>query len=119
MRFSGGRRSPDRTSERHEETKVARTDSVAPQRCDLNCSCHCAAMQLTVKYTDVYDGAEYPRTETFDVPAPVGDIEDWAYDHLYSRSGDGRGHGEAGYFAEVIACAERPELENRQFAWGV
>lgn len=76
-------------------------------------------MQLTVKYTDVYDGAEYPRTETFDAPVPVGDIDDWAYDHIYSRSGDGRSHGESGYFAKITECPERPDLVDREFEWGI
>ncbi len=76
-------------------------------------------MQLTVKFTDVYDGTEYPRTETFDVPAPSGDIDDWAYDNVHSRSGDGRSHSESGYFAKIIGCVERPDLVNREFEWGI
>lgn len=77
-------------------------------------------MQLTVKFTDVYDGAEHPRTETFDVPEPPGDdIDGWAYDYIYARSGDGRSHSESGYFAKITACAVRPDLVDREFQWGI
>lgn len=78
-------------------------------------------MKITVRFTDVYDGAEYPRTDTFDVPAPASgeDIDDWAYDHIFPRSGDGREHEESGYFAEIKACAERPDLDGREFEWGI
>lgn len=78
-------------------------------------------MKLTVLYTDVYDGEEYPRTESVTVPAPaIGeDLDDWAYDHIHSRCGDGRDHDESGYFAEITACDERPDLVGREFEWGV
>lgn len=78
-------------------------------------------MELTVLFTDVYDGREHPRTETFDAPVPddIEDLDDWAYDHLHSRCGDGRNHREAGYFAEITACDELPALVSREFAWGI
>ncbi len=78
-------------------------------------------MKLTVLFTDVYDGHEYPRTETFDAPAPpdVEDLDDWAYDNLHTRSGDGRAHHESGYFAEIKACDELPALVGREFEWGI
>lgn len=76
-------------------------------------------MKVTVKLTDVYDGAEYPRTLTTDVPEPAGDVDDWAYDNLFPLSGDGRTHNEAGYFAEITDCPERVDLVGREFSWGV
>lgn len=76
-------------------------------------------MKVTVKFTDVYDGAEYPRTQTIDVPAPAGDLDDWAYDSLFPLTGDGRPHDEAGYFAEITDCAERSDLVGREFSWGI
>lgn len=76
-------------------------------------------MQITVKFTDVYDGQEYPRTETFDVPAPAGDLDDWADEHLRPRTGTGRDHDEAGYFAEITACSADPGLVGREFEWGI
>ncbi len=78
-------------------------------------------MQLTVLFTDVYEGAEYPRTESFDVPEPSvddDDLTDWADEHLYPRTGSGRPDGEAGYWAEITACPDRPELVGREFDWG-
>lgn len=76
-------------------------------------------MKVTVKFTDVYDGAEYPRTQTVDVPDPAGDLEDWAYDNLFPLTGDCRPHDEAGYFAEIIDCEEYGDLVGREFPGGV
>ena len=81
-------------------------------------------MKLTVLFTDVYDGHEYRRTETIDTPAAPADVEsadfaDWAYDNIHTRSGDGRAHHEAGYFAEITACDERTDLVGREFEWGI
>lgn len=81
-------------------------------------------MQMTVKFTDVYDGAEYPRTETIDVADPpegcnTGVLDEWAADNLEPHSGDGRAHEESGYFAEIVACAQRPDLVGREFEWGI
>lgn len=76
-------------------------------------------MQLTVKFTDVYDGEEHPRTETIDVPTPTGDLDDWADDHLRPLTGDGKGTGDAGYFAEIVASPADPSLVGREFEWGV
>lgn len=76
-------------------------------------------MKVTVKFTDVYDGAEYPRTQTVDVPEPGGDLDDWAGDNLRPLTGDGRPHDEAGYFAEITHCPERGDLVGREFSWGV
>lgn len=78
-------------------------------------------MKLTVEFTDVYDGSEYKRTETFNAPNPGAgdDIDDWAYDNIYSRTGDGREHDDAGYFATIKACSERADLVGREFEWGV
>lgn len=76
-------------------------------------------MKLTVKFTDVYDGAEYPRTQTIDVPEPTDDLEDWADDNLRPLTGDGRQHDEAGYFAEITECLDRSDLVGHEFSWGV
>ncbi|MFA5709295.1 hypothetical protein [Mycolicibacterium sp.] len=78
-------------------------------------------MQITVKFTDVYDGTEYPRTETFDAPAPAADkdIDDWAYDNIFPRTGDGREHDESGYYAKITVCSDRPDLVGREFEWGI
>ncbi|KMV17549.1 hypothetical protein ACT17_14730 [Mycolicibacterium conceptionense] len=80
-------------------------------------------MRITVLITNVYDGAEYTDTVSFDAPpAPrSGDdeaMDDWAYDNIYPHTGDGREHEEAGYFAEIKACDERPDLVGREFEWG-
>ncbi len=76
-------------------------------------------MQITVEFTDVYDGSESKRTETFDVATPSGDFDDWAYDNIYPRTGDGRAHSESGYFAKIITCATDPSLVGREFEWGI
>jgi hypothetical protein len=78
-------------------------------------------MQLTVLFTDVYDGHEHTRTETFDAPAPpdLEDLDEWADEHLRPRTGDGRNHHEAGYFAEITTCDEIPDLVGEEFDWGV
>lgn len=78
-------------------------------------------MQITVKFTEVYDGEEpSPHRETFDVPEPVADLDDWAYVYIFPRTGDGaHPSGDAGYFVEVVACDQHPELVGREFEWGV
>jgi hypothetical protein len=79
-------------------------------------------MQLTVRFTDVYDGREWPRTETLDVPGPPPsdeDLEEWAEENLYPLTGDGRAHDVSGYFAEILTSPEQPHLVGREFSWGV
>jgi hypothetical protein len=78
-----------------------------------------APVQITVKFTDVYDGQEYPRTETFDVPAPTGDLDEWADEHLRPRTGSNVGADESGYFAEIATCSADPGLVGREFSWDV
>lgn len=76
-------------------------------------------MQLTVKYTDVYDGEECRHTETFDVPEPRDDLDEWAEENIRPRCGTSNfEHDEAGYFAEIVACPERPDLVKHEFVWG-
>lgn len=84
---------------------------------------------MTVLFTDVYDGVEYPSTETIYVlPPPLteaGDydddeaLDDWATDAIYPLTGLGIDHEDAGYFAEITACEDYPGLVGREFAWGV
>lgn len=81
-------------------------------------------MQMTVEFTDVYDGVERARVEVIDVPAPNASdddgLRDWSEDCLWPLTGDGKHErGEAGYFAEIRSCAERPDLVGREFAWGI
>lgn len=79
-------------------------------------------MRVTVEFNDVYDGEEHVRTEELDLPAPgrEEDLEDWAFDHIYPRTGDGNAADkDAGYFTEITACSERPELVGKEFEWGV
>lgn len=80
-------------------------------------------MKMTILFTDVYDGTEYPRTETIDVadpPAPDADFDDWAYDEIYPNTGTANfAHDESGYFAKITECPPRPDLVGREFAWGI
>lgn len=78
-------------------------------------------MKMSVKFTDVYDGVEYPRTEEIDVAAPPesDDLDDWAYNNLFPHTGTGRDHEESGYFAEIVDCPERAALVGREFEWGI
>lgn len=85
-------------------------------------------MQITVKFTNVYGGREHHNTQTFDVKevsadtiADGGDsLEDWAYANIFPQTGDGNAEdADAGYFAEVLDCAEQPALVGREFSWGV
>ena len=82
-------------------------------------------MRITVLITNVYDGAEHPNTVTFDAPpAPRSSddeaMDDWAYENIFPRTGDGNAiNKKAGYFAEIRACEERPDLVGREFEWGI
>ncbi|CPW71915.1 hypothetical protein [Mycobacteroides abscessus] len=77
-------------------------------------------MQLTVKFTDVYDGVEYPRTSSISVPDPSGDIDEWADEYLRPMTGiRNMPHDESGYFAEIVECPGRPDLVGREFDWGI
>ncbi len=80
-------------------------------------------MEMTVLFTDVYDGKGYPRTETIEVAAPPAsgeDIDDWADEELRPRTGATNfDHDESGYFAEIVGCAQRPDLVGREFSWDV
>lgn len=77
-------------------------------------------MRIDVKFTDVYDGAEHPRTVTLNVPLPPAgsDIEEWADDHLFPHTGDGNAiNSTAGYYAEILDAPEAPFLNGREFDW--
>lgn len=79
-------------------------------------------MQITVKFTDVYDGVESVHTDTVEVaPAPVGDettLREWADEVLFEHTGSGNfDHDHAGYFAEVVACGDQPDLVGETFEW--
>lgn len=81
-------------------------------------------MQITVIFTDVYDGEEHLRTETFDVSPPSTEdasdhYSDWADEQIFPRTGDGTGTSkEACYFATVLTCREYPPLIGVEFVWG-
>lgn len=75
-------------------------------------------MHIEVTIDNVYDDGTVTTHEVADVPAPTGDIDAWAEEHLYYLTGTGRTSGDAGYFLKVIAC-EIPELVGREFEWGV
>jgi hypothetical protein len=80
---------------------------------------------MTVEFTDVYDGREHIRVEQVNVEAPGADdddLDDWAHDNIRPHAGagfDDTGGSEAGYFANIKSCAERPDLVGREFEWGV
>ncbi len=79
-------------------------------------------MQLTVEFTDVYDGEEHRREEHIDAPAPgLGeDLDQWAYAHVHPHTGDGNHtSGDAGYFAKIISCPDQSDLVGTEFEWGV
>ncbi|MGI6797931.1 hypothetical protein [Gordonia sihwensis] len=83
-------------------------------------------MRITIQFTDVYDGHEYERTETHDLPvAPDVDhahddlVDEWADAHIRPLTGTGQRHSESGYFAEVLTCTQRPYLVGHEFSWGV
>lgn len=72
-------------------------------------------MKLKIKCTNVYAGEEIVNVQDVDVPAPDSDftndeLEDWGMEELMQFTGTGRTSGHAGYFVEVLECAERPEL---------
>ncbi|MCK0441258.1 hypothetical protein MUG78_17810 [Gordonia alkaliphila] len=82
-------------------------------------------MKITILFTDVYDGKEFTRTETHDMTIAPDvndpnheDVEDWAEDNVFPHTGLGRS-GEAGYFAKILSCEERPYLVGHEFTWGV
>lgn len=74
-----------------------------------------------MKFVEVYDGEETsPRRESFEVPEPGANLDEWAYEHIFPRTGDGdHPSGDAGYFAEIVTCDQLSELAGREFEWGV
>jgi len=80
-------------------------------------------MLLSIKIDNVYeDGETISKTlidvEVPDPPTEPEPHEDWAYDHLFTLTGTGRTHGDAGYFVEIIA-AGHPALVGRTYEWGI
>ncbi|UVK59877.1 hypothetical protein SEA_OBLADI_138 [Gordonia phage ObLaDi] len=80
-------------------------------------------MKMTVKFTDVYDHEEHERTEEIDVERPSTlegeEFDEWAIDEIMEHTGDGNAISkQAGYFAEIVACADMPELVGTEFEWG-
>ncbi|QXN74354.1 hypothetical protein SEA_CAFASSO_139 [Gordonia phage Cafasso] len=79
-------------------------------------------MKMTVTFTDVYGGREHVRTEEIDVERPDAlegeEFDEWADDELLEHTGDGNASNvDAGYFAEIVACADMPELVGKEFEW--
>lgn len=80
-------------------------------------------MQMTVKFTNVYDGEEHINSATVEVDTPPDvdaddELHEWATDNLYPHTGDGNAVDKhAGYFAAVISCPERPDLVGKEFEW--
>lgn len=80
-------------------------------------------LELTVKFTNVYDGAEHVNTTTIDVEVPSDtdfddDLDEWSYDNVYPHCGDGNAvNKDAGYFAEILDSPQEPRLVGREFEW--
>lgn len=81
-------------------------------------------MWMTVEFTSVYDGGEHIRRDSVEVEAPPVDLNDydewfeWAEENLYPHTGDGKAVSkDAGYFAAITACADRPDAVGREFEW--
>jgi hypothetical protein len=75
----------------------------------------------TVEFIDVYDGQEHQRTEQIKVQPPEAgqDLDEWGDNEIRPHTGDGNAtHDAAGYFAEITACDDHPELVGRTFEWG-
>ena len=82
-------------------------------------------MWMTVEFTAVYDGGEHirrDRVEVEDPPINMDNIDgwvEWAEENLRPHTGDGKAVSkDAGYFAAITVCADRPELVGREFDWG-
>ncbi|MFT4044855.1 MAG: hypothetical protein QM673_16970 [Gordonia sp. (in: high G+C Gram-positive bacteria)] len=82
-------------------------------------------MEITVRFTNVYDGGEHVHDETLVVPAPAAEdfdneFEEWSDDNLFPHTGDGNATDrDATYYADVLACASCPDLQGREFTWGI
>lgn len=81
-------------------------------------------MWMTVEFTNVYDGEEHCSRATVEVDTPPngGDedaLDEWAEENIRPHTGDGNATCEdAGYFADIVACADRPDMVGREFSWG-
>ena len=76
-----------------------------------------------MQFTNVYDGEEHINVCTVDVDTPPADVDDvdelfeWAEDNIWPHSGDGNAvTKDAGYFADILACPERPDLVGKEFS---
>ena len=80
-------------------------------------------MWMTVEFTDVYDGEEHIRRDTVEVDTPPASteedaLEEWAEENLLEHTGDGNAvDKDAGYFAAIVACPDRPDLVGKEFEW--
>ena len=78
-------------------------------------------MWMTVEFTNVYDDEEHIYRATVEVDAPPADnnqLKEWAEENLYPHTGDGKATSKhSGYFADIIACSERPDLVGKEFEW--
>jgi len=81
-------------------------------------------MWMTVEFTNVFDGGERIRRDRVEVDNPpvdmddVGEWREWAEENLRPHTSDGKAESkDAGYFAAIAACADRPELVGREFDW--
>lgn len=79
-------------------------------------------MKLKVHITNIYADDLIELDQDIDVPAPAHiddeeEMEDWSLDHLMPLTGTGRtdANDPAGYFVEVLECAEEPALVG--FKW--
>lgn len=76
-----------------------------------------------MQFTNVYDGEEHINVCTIEVDTPPADVdaddlEEWAEDNLLPHTGDGHAvDQDAGYFVDIVACPDRPDLVGREFSW--
>lgn len=82
-------------------------------------------MKATVKIESYYEnGEEFESVVDVDLEDPgkdLDDLDDWAYDELYTLTGVGPeySHLNAGYSAEILKCDTTPSLVGRKFEWGI
>lgn len=78
-------------------------------------------MWMTVEFTNVYDDEEHicrASVEVDEPPRDAAELREWAEDNLYPHTGDGNAVSKhAGHFADIVACAERPDMVGKEFEW--
>lgn len=86
-----------------------------------------ARVRLDVAVENHYDDDVVKSRESVVVPCPPLDesggldedeLEEWAYDNLFTLTGTGRHHGDAGYFVTIVESPDRMALKGREFEWG-